>query len=235
MVRLIGIPHCIGRAGRSVALLVAIAPVITLAQDYDSQRNCNSFACQVVRSEASSGRTAVALHVAAPLTPLVAVALRYVSAPAAPIASLTPASRPAAPLPQDKEQPTEARKASEISLDASAGVTLQQILSDLGADAEWGTDSLGRVVIYGSYRGTKEAIAQAVLGDFNYAIMYDHARLRVIVINRNPKIGATNDGARISPPVSKRTGQASRPAQSRAEKIAAEENRRAGRAFGFGD
>ena len=112
----------------------------------------------------------------------------------------------------------QAKTTSEIFLDARAGVTLQQLLSDLEADVEWGSNSLGEEVVQGSYCGSKEAIAQAVLGDFNYVILRDHARLRVIVINRIPKIGATNNGARVAPLVMKKTGQASRPPQSRAEK-----------------
>ncbi len=46
-----------------------------------------------------------------------------------------------------------------------------------------GSDTLGEEVVQGSYCSSKEAIAQAVLGDFNYVILRDHARLRVIVIN----------------------------------------------------
>ncbi len=143
-------------------------------------------------------------------------------------------SHPAAPR-RSEEQSSQYKAANNISLDASTGVALHKVLSDLGADVEWGNESLGRVVVHGSYRGSNEAIARAVLADFNYVIMRDHARLRVIVMNRNPKTAVATDAASVSVQLMNGAGRASPIPKSRAEKVAAEEARRAGRAFGFGD
>jgi hypothetical protein len=91
------------------------------------------------------------------------------------------------------ESPTEKWKTVQIDLDASAGSTLKKLLSDLGADVEWGNDSLAQRVINGSYHGSQESIAKELLGDLNFAIFRDHSRLRVIVMGSSQKAVTTSN------------------------------------------
>jgi hypothetical protein len=83
-----------------------------------------------------------------------------------------------------REPPIKKDEATEIDLDANTGRALRHLLSDdLGADVEWRNERLGERVIKGSFRGSRDVIAQKLLENFNFAIFHDHSRLRVIVLS----------------------------------------------------
>jgi hypothetical protein len=81
-----------------------------------------------------------------------------------------------------------AKTAPVMDVDAGRGKSLAQLLSELNAEVEWSNERLSTVVVKGAYHGLPETIAQAALGDLNYAIFHDHSRLRIVVMSKTPTI-----------------------------------------------
>lgn len=75
-----------------------------------------------------------------------------------------------------------------IDIDTGKGKSLAQLLSELNAEVDWSNERLGTIVVQGGYHGSPQAIAQAALGDLNYAIFYHHSRLRITVMAKTPPI-----------------------------------------------
>ena len=101
----------------------------------------------------------------------------------------SPANAPSSTSTVDKG--VTAKTVTEIDIDTGGGKSLAQLLSELNAEVEWSNERLSTVVVKGVYHGLPEAIAQAVLGDLNYAIFHDHFRLRIVVMAKTPKIETT--------------------------------------------
>ena len=94
----------------------------------------------------------------------------------------------AAPATTTLQNEATAKTAPEINLDSGEGKPLAQLLSALNADVEWSNEKLSELVVKGRYHGSPAAIAQALLGDLNYAVFHDHARLRIVVMPKTPKV-----------------------------------------------
>jgi hypothetical protein len=197
----IGFCFCLARMGYGFALLLAaFSPVTVLAQDIDPQRDCNAPHCQFIRSEATLNQIRDALRFdETPWTPQKDVAFDGALPPPMTIASLAPANANASPARQDPAAPNRAVAPEQITLDASAGVTLEKLLSQLDADVEWGNDSLAQIVITGSYSGTRAAIARKALENFSFAIFHDNTGLHVIVMRSNRNDATTQEVARNTP------------------------------------
>ncbi len=106
------------------------------------------------------------------------------------------------PIVVERDAQTTKVDVAEISLDASGGKPLRQLLSEnLGAQVEWSNGRLGERVVSGNYHGSPEYVAQQLLKDFQFAIFYDHARLRIIVLRANgPEVIADNRPRGPAPP-----------------------------------
>jgi hypothetical protein len=98
------------------------------------------------------------------------------------------------PIVIERDAPVTKVEIAEINLDAGGGRTLRQLLADnLGAEVEWGNGRFGERIVTGSYHGSPEFVAQQLLKDFQFAIFYDHSRLRIIVLRLNaPEVVADN-------------------------------------------
>lgn len=91
---------------------------------------------------------------------------------------------------------------AEVSVDAGVGRPLRQLLSEnLGAEVEWGNGRFGERVVAGVFHGSPEYVAQQLLKDFQFAVFYDHSRLRIIVLRVNaPEVIADNRPRVPAPP-----------------------------------
>jgi hypothetical protein len=90
----------------------------------------------------------------------------------------------------ERQAPSQKIEAAEVHLDAGAGRTLRQLLSDdLGAEVDWGNERLADSVARGSYHGSRDVVAKKLLADFDFAIFHKDARLRVVVVGLSSQTG----------------------------------------------
>lgn len=92
-------------------------------------------------------------------------------------------------------EPEKSQKA-DIRLDAGAGKPLKNLLTELGAEVDWASNSLADRVVKGSYSGPRELVAQELLKDLSFAIYHDQARLRVVVLQLGKNVEISQNDAK---------------------------------------
>jgi hypothetical protein len=149
-------------------LLWAVGPSMVFAQS-EAPPDVHATWSQSVQLKAVVGPFVVPLRGATVALPSVA----DLTSPA-PVATLS--------QPLLDEKATTEKGPAESASGPGAGITLQKLLMELGAQVEWTQESVGERIVSGNFEGSPETVARMVLVGINHVIIRDHGRLRIIVM-----------------------------------------------------